>query len=99
MFIVKHKGFFVIVDNNNNYFAFSDSGKPMFTERLTYAYKWRRKDKATKYLCNGLTNSNCQVQFQVQFIDEERFRINTKLLDEIESRLLKKYNIHLSNSG
>lgn len=86
MLIVKHKGFFVIVDTNNNYFAFSESGKPMFTEHLTYAYKWRRKDKATKYLCNGLINSDCQVLF----IDEERFRINTNLLDEIESRLLKK---------
>ena len=39
MLIVKHKGFFVIVDNNNNYFASSESGKHMFTEHLTYAYK------------------------------------------------------------
>lgn len=83
MLLLKHNGYFIITDNNGYFYCLSKSGNPYFSSSLTEAYKWRRKDRAEKYLSNIPQNSD----YQVQFVEDEHKRINKQLIDDIDMNL------------
>lgn len=82
MLLLKHNGYFIITDNNGYFYCLSKSGNPYFSNSLTEAYKWRRKDRAEKYLSICLNNNpDCYVKL----IDDNKQRINKHLIEHAET--------------
>lgn len=89
MILIQHSGFFVITNSKGNYYTLSKSGKSDFASSLTNAYKWKRKDKAEKYLQICL---NGQSDCSVKAVDIDNQKINKHLIDDADIKLQTKIN-------